>query len=225
MIKKLSLVFSAVVLLAGAGLTLADEDSGNGRGRNKNLGHHNASDGVMGLITANRQIFYSGDPLDIGIRFPRGAQLIANGDVDAYLLIFRPNTDITVLPVSAEASPNRRNLFRISAVNPETLPEGVYQLGVVLTVPDGDPLNVADWYNGLLGMVSLKGLTVSAEALDIDADGDGDVDDDLDDDGFVDDDGSDDVADDDNGSDDVSGDDIAGDDGEEDESVDDSTTP
>lgn len=43
-------------------------------GKNKNLGHGNASDGIKAIIQANRQIFYSGDLLEIGVRFPCGSQ-------------------------------------------------------------------------------------------------------------------------------------------------------
>lgn len=156
-------------------------------GKNKNLGHNNASDGVMAIIQANRHIFYSGDPLEIGVRFPRGADLVTSGEVDAHLLIFKPDAETTVLPISDEASENQRNLFEIGAVDVETLPEGVYQLGVVITVPDGDPLNMDDWFNGLLGLLTVQGLTVSEDSLEVDMDGDGFVDDDADGDGFEDD--------------------------------------
>jgi hypothetical protein len=157
-------------------------------GKNKNLGHGNASDGIKAIIQANRQIFYSGDLLEIGVRFPRGAELIQSGEVDAWLVIFDPQAVITAAPISTEASPNTRNLFRIDEVDVELLPEGVYQMGVVLTIPGGDPLNVADWYNGLLGLQAVRGLTVSETLLEIDDDGDGMVDDDSSGDGFVDDD-------------------------------------
>lgn len=157
-------------------------------GKNKNLGHGNASDGIKAIIQANRQIFYSGDLLEIGVRFPRGAELIQSGEVDAWLVIFDPQAVITAAPISTEASPKTRNLFRIDEVDVELLPEGVYQMGVVLTIPGGDPLNVADWYNGLLGLQAVRGLTVSETLLEIDDDGDGMVDDDSSGDGFVDDD-------------------------------------
>ena len=172
-------------------------DSEHSHGMNRNLGHNNASDGVMGRITANHEIFYSGDPLQISISFPRGAALISSGEVDAYLLIFKPDADTIVLPVSNEASEENSTLFNIAAVDIESLPEGVYQLGLVITVPDGDPLNVGDWYNGLLGLITVRGLTVSGEFLDIDEDHDGNVDGDEDGDGFVDeptDDGSNDAT-------------------------------
>lgn len=194
------LVLMVVLGLGGLQTAYAQGNSANahgksGDGRNKNLGHGNASDGIKAIIQANRQIFYSGDLLEIGVRFPRGAELIQSGEADAWLLIFDPEAAITAVPISAEASPNTRNLFRIDEVDVEFLPEGVYQMGVVLTVPDGDPLNLADWYNGLLGLQAVRGLTVSETLLDIDDDGDGMVDDDSSGDGFVDDDSDDETDD------------------------------
>lgn len=197
--------------------------SGQAPGQNKNLGHRNASDGVKAMIKANRDIFYSGDLLDIGVKFPRGAELIQDGEADAYLMIFYPDTTLQAVPISQDASEDSQKMFRIEEVDVDFLPEGVYQMGVVLTVPDGDPLNLSDWYNGMLGMLTVRGLTVSEGALDVDDDGDGFVDGDDSGDGFVDDDDDDagdetgddtgdDASDDDAADDDTTGDDTAGDD-------------
>jgi hypothetical protein len=166
-------------------------NSANAPGKNMNLGHGNASNGVKAIIQTNRQIFYTGDLLDIGIRFPRGADLIQSGEVDAWLMIFEPDATLSAIPISSEASPKKRNLFRIDEMDTQFLPEGVYQLGVVITVAGGDPMNLLDWYNGMLGMLTVRGLTVSSEALDIDENGDGFVDGDTSGDGFVDDDDDD----------------------------------
>ncbi len=92
-----------------------------------------------------------------------------------------------MLPVSSEASAETRQLFAIDAVDVSTLPAGTYQLGLILTNPGGDPLVINDWYNGLLGLIDVVGLTVADEAVDFDEDGDGEVDDDSDGDGFSDD--------------------------------------
>jgi len=161
----------------------AADRSGNTPGQNRNLGHGNASNGIKALIQANRQIFYSGDLLDIGVRFPRGADLVRAGEADAYLMIFYPDTTLQAVPISQDASEETTKLFRIEEVDIDYLPEGVYQLGIVLTVPDGDPMNMSDWYNGMLGMLTVRGLTVSGSLLDIDDDGDGFVDDNDDDTG------------------------------------------
>ena len=234
--QKISLMLM-VFMLGMSGLQLATAQgnsanapghAGNGPGKsefapgnNRNLGHGNASNGVKAIIKANRQIFYTGDLLEIGVRFPRGAELVQNGEVDAYLMIFEPDATLGALPISQQAGPETTNLFRIEELDADFLPEGVYQLGVVLTVPGGDPLNMADWYNGMLGLLTVRGLTVSSEALDIDDDGDGFVDDDSTGDGFVDDDEStdDDDSEGDDADDDLSEDDT--DDVEDDDTDDD----
>lgn len=223
------LVLMVVLGLGGLQTAYAQGNSGNAPGKsamapgkNKNLGHGNASDGIKAIIQANRQIFYSGDLLEIGVRFPRGAQLIQSGEVDAWLVIFDPDAAITAVPISSEASANTKNLFRIDEVDVEFLPEGVYQMGVVLTVPDGDPLDLADWYNGLLGLQAVRGITVSESLLEIDEDGDGMVDDDTSGDGFVDDDSDDDTTDD---SDDDADDSTDGDTGDDSDDDTGTTTP
>lgn len=189
--KTLSLLVCAFALsIAGLHPAFAQGNSDNAPGKNKNLGHGNASNGVKAIIQANRQIFYTGDLLDIDVRFPRGAELISSGEVDAYLMIFGPDAVLQAVSISDLADTEPANLFRIDVVDVEFLPEGLYQLGVVLTVPEGNPLDISDWYNGMLGLVAVRGLTVSDTALEIDDDNDGFIDDDqdMDDDGFVDDD-------------------------------------
>ena len=188
--------------------------NGNAGGKNKNIGVGNASDGIMGRILTDKGIFYTGDPLDIGLKFARGAELITGGEVDAFVVIFAPTpdeeeeemegeegseseegfeteealTDAVVLPVSDVASEEEQKLFELEAVDTSTLPAGTYQLGLILTIPGGDPLLINDWHNGLLGLIDVRGLTITDEAVDFDEDGDGEVDDDEDGDGFSDDD-------------------------------------
>ena len=254
-LRKSFLFLSALILIISSSLTLAQGNSqgngngnGNGNGRNKNIGVGNASDGIMGQIVTGKGIAYSGDPLEISPRFPRGAELISGGEADAYVVIFAPLvddedstddssddggtddsssddstsdgsssddsssddsgsddsssddsnsdgdepgtddslSDAVVLPVSDEASETAVNLFSLEEVDVSVLPAGTYQLGLILTNPGGDPLNINDWYKGLLGLIDVVGLTISDSQLDFDADGDGEVDDDLDGDGFSD---------------------------------------
>ena len=213
--KMFSIVITTVLLISSQ-LVMAQGNSGgiandnsnsNGNGKNKNIGVGNSSDGIMGSIITDKRIYYTGDQLEIGLRFARGSELIANGTVDAFVVIFSPNisddasdsalTDAIVLPVSGEAGEETQILFELEAVNVTTLPAGTYQLGLILTEPEGDPLIINDWYNGLLGLVNIVGLTITDEAVAFDKDGDGQVDDDTDGDGFSDYDDSDDDDDDD----------------------------
>lgn len=191
--RSMQHLMNIIILLAVTTLALpaavAQGNSANAPGKNKNLGHGNASNGVKALIHANRDVLYAGDDrLELDVRFPRGAELLSEGEVDAHLVIFGPDAIWDVLPLSDEASDGSGKLFELAENEIETLPAGVYQLGVVLTVPDGDPFLVEDWYNGLLGLLSVRGVTVAEGPIDEDADGDGMLDDDADDDGIEDDD-------------------------------------
>ncbi len=222
---KLSTVVLSLALLITSSAALAQGNSqGKGNGKNKNVGVGNASDGISASIITAKDIFYTGDPLAISLKFNRGADLVTSGEVDAYVVIFAPVvdssddsgdtdsssdtdtgdgttdttttdtqaaldalTDAVVLPVSDQANSDAQKLFELEAVDVSALPAGTYQLGLILANPGGDPLNINDWFKGLLGLIDIVGLTVSDEALDIDADGDGEVDDDADGDGFSDD--------------------------------------
>lgn len=92
------------------------------------------------------------------------------------------------MPLTVTADSDTLNLFTLESVDISSLPAGTYQLGLVLTRPDGDPLNINDWYRGLLGLVNIVGLTITDTPVDFDDDGDGMVDNDSDGDGFSDDD-------------------------------------
>jgi hypothetical protein len=220
----------SILILIGSQLVMAEGNnngSGKGHGKNKNIGVGNASDGIKGRVIIEKGIYYTGDPLEISLRFQRGSEHVAAGDMDAYVVIFAPDTEETdgtesdpdtdttddqdsdsgtdaaadsdspaltdaiVLPVNNEASEELTKLFELGAVDVGTLAAGTYQLGLILTNPGGDPLNINDWYNGLLGLEHVVGLTITDEAVDFDSDGDGHVDDDADGDGFSDDDDDD----------------------------------
>lgn len=198
------LIFSQSALAAASG-----KGNDNGKGHNINLGVGNASDGIAGSVKTNKHVYYTGDSLEISLRFSRGSELIADGSADAYVVIFSPTAgstepsetdaettpgmaDAIVLPVSNVASADSHKLFELEAVDVGSLPAGTYQLGLILTNPGGDPLVINDWYRGLLGLVNIVGLTITDEAVDFDGDGDGEVDDDADGDGLSDDDSNDD---------------------------------
>ncbi|MEX1196698.1 MAG: hypothetical protein WEB57_02395 [Pseudohongiellaceae bacterium] len=193
--KRTTMMLTMALALVLAPGVLAQGNSGNAPGKNKNLGHGNASNGVMAIIHANRHVLYAGDDaLEVSVRFPRGADLLKEGEdgeeseVDAHLVVFGPEAIWDVLPLDNEAADasGGGNLFQLAENEIEALAPGVYQLGVVLTVPGGDPFTLEDWYNGMLGLVTVQGLTVAEGPIEEDADGDGFVDDDSDDDGLSD---------------------------------------
>lgn len=189
MMKRMTTICAMALTLVLAPDALAQGNSGNAPGKNKNLGHGNASNGVKAIIHANRHVLYAGDDaLEVDVRFPRGAELLVDGDVDAHLVVFGPEAVWDVLPLDDEAADEQGggNLFQLAENEIEALPAGVYQLGVVLTVPDGDPFVLEDWYNGMLGLIAVQGLTVAEGPIEEDANEDGFIDDDSDDDGLAD---------------------------------------
>ncbi|MDP1933018.1 MAG: hypothetical protein Q8L60_16320, partial [Gammaproteobacteria bacterium] len=168
----------SIVLLGAAQSVYAQGNSngqGNANGNGNNIGRGNASDGIMGMIVTDKRIYYSGDALEISLRFPRGADIVSSGEVDASILIFTADegAEPIVVPVSSEASPTKRKIFEVEQVDISALPAGQYQLGLVLTVPDGDPLMIADWHKGLLGLIDVIGIRIADEAQADDEDGDG----------------------------------------------------
>ena len=186
---KLTTVVISLTLLIISSTALAQGNSqGKGNGKNKNVGVGNASDGISASIITAKDIFYTGDPLAISLKFNRGA---GDGTADTTTTDTQAAldalTDAVVLPVSDQANSEVQKLFELEAVDVSALPAGTYQLGLILANSGGDPLNINDWFKGLLGLIDIVGLTVSDEALAIDANGDGEVDDDADGDGFSDD--------------------------------------
>lgn len=94
LIRRTANLFTLLVTLAALSLSQAAAAQGNsagkGSGKNKNVGVGNASDGISAKIVTAKDIFYTGDPLSIALRFSRGAELVSSGEVDAYIVIFAP---------------------------------------------------------------------------------------------------------------------------------------
>ena len=124
---------------------------------------------------------------------------MSSGEVAASVVIFSPAstdssaaltvnalTDAVIVPLNVDLSADTFKLYELDAVDISTLPVGTYQLGLILTKPEGNPLVINDWYRGLLGLVDIVGLTITDKAVEFDQDGDGLVDDDADGDGFSD---------------------------------------
>ena len=91
--KYLTVLLSLVVLIMSQAALAQGNSSGKGNGKYKNVGVGNASDGISASIVTDKDIFYTGDPLSISIRFNRGAELVSGGEVDAYLIVFAPSVD------------------------------------------------------------------------------------------------------------------------------------
>ena len=95
-----------------------------------------------------------------------------------------PETELFSFPVDPSIGPSDRKFFSVELESTETLPVGQYQLGLILTVPDGDPANLVDWRNGFRGLLDMEGVLISDQTLPEDTDMDGECDFDADGNGF-----------------------------------------
>jgi len=179
-----------LVLMAAAGLAgsaLADNSGNNASARGALMGGHavqNGKSAIKGNLWTRHHIYYVGDELEVRVQFPRGHDLLEAGDADAHVVIFATDGSVIDVPVPADIGAEPRKFFSIESVDLDALAEGQYQLGLVLTVPDGDPALLEDWYGGFRALLDSEAIYVAAEPVDDDADGDGELDDDEDGDGL-----------------------------------------
>ena len=134
-----------------------------------------------------KHIYYVGDTLTVFVKFSRGIDILADELADAHIIVVTPNTDAYSFPVDSSIGPNERKFFSIDIENAETLLLGQYQLGLVVTIPGGDPLDIKDWYNGFRGLLDTEGIFISDKPLPEDSDADGELDVDTNANGFIDD--------------------------------------
>lgn len=144
------------------------------------------SSDVKGNLKTRQHIYYEGDTIEVSIKFSRGWEMLADGTIDAHVVVITPEKELLPFPVDPSIGPSDRKFFNVELESSETLPVGQYQLGLILTLGEGDPLNLADWYNGFRGLMDMEGILISAQALPEDADMDGECDFDVDGDGFCD---------------------------------------
>jgi len=136
-------------------------------------------------IDTNKQVYYPGDTIDIRITFEDGVAVLQDQLVDVYLAILAPNGDQEFSRLEDYASDVSRRIAYIENISTSNLIEGVYQLGVVATVPGGDPANISDWYNGFTALMDNEAVLFSTGESDLDLDGDGYIDEDYDGDGYT----------------------------------------
>ena len=199
--QKLSLV-----VLAAASLTSTSFAQGNGNGNGPQANGHgngkhlvqNGRSTIKGNLRTLQHIYYVGDELELSVQFARGYQLLADGEAEAHVVVFSQDATLIVAPLPADVGPTPRKFFRMDSVDLAALPEGQYQLGLIVTVPDGDPTQLEDWYGGYRALLDTEAVYIAATPVDTDDDGDGEHDDDADGDGLdgeeddeIDDDGSD----------------------------------
>lgn len=153
------------------------------QGRGKSM-VQNGRGAFKGNLKTGQHIYYAGDDLDISVQFPRGSSLLADGEAEAHIVIFVSDGSVISVPVESDIGAGSRKFFEIENIDITLLPEGQYQLGLVLTIPGGDPALLDDWYSGFRALLDTEAVYVSEDVIDGDDDDDGEWDDDLDGDGI-----------------------------------------
>lgn len=187
-----SLLRIPFILITAAGVAASALGADNGSANGKANASSQASGKVMqngpatikGNIWTRRHVYYVGDELDIRVQFPRGHDLLASGAADAHVVVFASSGSVSAVPVPADVGAEPRKFFRIESVNTQSLPEGQYQVGLVITTPDGDATVLEDWYGGFRGLLDSEAIYIAKERLEGDSNRDGELDDDEDGDGI-----------------------------------------
>lgn len=139
---------------------------------------------IKGNLWTLQHVYYSGDLLDIRIEFPRGAELLAARQAEAHIVIFTREGAVFDKRVPAAVGSTPRIVWQIPRLDIDELPEGQYQLGLVVTKPGGDARVLQDWYGGFRAVLDSEAIYVAATPIASDADLDGEQDDDRDGDGI-----------------------------------------
>ena len=110
-----------------------------------------------GLIKLNKATLGPGNQLEIQIVVPASLKAIWNGMADLYLVLRLPDGDLISVPVYVEgATPDSPKTLVNTGIEAGMLAEGRYQIAMIMTNPEGDPLLLADWYNGFSGLISVN---------------------------------------------------------------------
>jgi hypothetical protein len=174
-----------ITILAVAGLMPAAYGASEVNG--ERWGNHvpqNGRTAIKGNIWTSQHVYYVGDELYMRLAFPRGYDLIASGAVDAHIVIFARGGTIFDMRTPADWGAAPRKLFHIANIDIDELPEGQYQVGLVLTVHGGNPRQLEDWYGGFRALLDSEAIYVAATPIASDADIDGEHDNDTDRDGI-----------------------------------------
>ncbi len=180
LLRKALLGFATTVLLNAAHAG----DLNNGEW----FGDHVPQNGrlaIKGNIWTSQHVYYVGDELHIQIDFPRGYDLIASGTVEAHVVVFARAGAVYDIPIPSDWGAAPRKLWRIPFIDIDELPEGQYQLALILTVPGGRAKQLQDWYGGVRALLDSEAIYMAATPVDTDENVDGEHDDDSDHDGIT----------------------------------------
>lgn len=163
-----------------------------------------------GGILPGKHVYYPGDTLTLRVVFPRSLKALWQGDAEAHAVVYVPGgTAIAAaLPVGVPDKPY--NMLVMEDLDTSSLEPGTYQIAMILTKPEGDPLSLDDWYGGFRGLVNVSRVKFSESADAEDTNSDGEVDGDADGDGYNDDPDSDPDEDEKDGEDDDAGENDSG---------------
>lgn len=122
------------------------------------------------LVQSNKNVFYVGDKITLKVVIPKSLKDVWDGKATANIVITMPG-DLGIVkpialptPASAQATSGDTpvQLVDLSASDAATLPAGDYQMALIITKVDGDPLKISDWYGGFKGLLGVKRLKISA---------------------------------------------------------------
>lgn len=190
MFKLNTIAVSVLAFSLAASLDVLASESTSGGNDKSNGSEHSASQvkngqsDFKGTVKPSQHIYYPGDPLNISVQFARGSEVLAAGKASAFVVIYSFDGTATSVPVPKDIGASSRQFYKIDSVDTKTLKEGQYQLGLVVTVPGGDPLKLASWYSGFRGLLDMQAILVSATAVAGDKNHDGELDNDKNHDGL-----------------------------------------
>ena len=154
----LSLVALTAIALCLPTAAIAKKGSDSQRG--KALGKQ-----VKAIIKADKRFYNEGDSVNVSVKFSRGSELLANEIVDAYIVVLAPDSAPQVFRVDPDIGPKERRFVGFEFIAGQEFPAGKYQLGIILTVPGGNPMDLGDWYNGFRGAKSVASFTVDGDSV------------------------------------------------------------
>jgi hypothetical protein len=150
-----------------------------------------------GLIKTNKHVYYCDeDVLSLSVILPHSLEAYWEGDADAHIVVQIPvdasSDDVAMFPMKLDPPPvhpegseeHQQHIIQNLDLTAWDFPcenlEGDYQIALILTNPDENPLMIEDWYNGFQGLIATSKISFAVSESDEDIDHDGEVDDDSD---------------------------------------------
>ncbi len=135
---------------------------------------------ARGLLRLNQHVYHAGDTLQVRVVYPRSLQAVWSGDAVGHLVVYVPSGQPVTVPLPATVPNQPIQVLDLTDLNTAQFAEGNYQIALVLTAPEGDPLKLGDWYAGFRGLLSVEqfkiraGATTPTPSTEVEGDTDGD---------------------------------------------------